>query len=228
MQIGVHSRVTQQGVDRVVVSFSYATCRWESDETLMRHWWDTLSLNIAATTLSFPASLFLSSLSHLLLPPPLLMNTQFMLGLSLHRNAISHSAKLKANLLAVCRKFSSCFPPWALHAVHALFRCRTAAACHWRMTLLTFPFKPSANITHTPRCLRIRFWIFEMCINFVTGSTKSYICQKAGKNSECSEATWLVDTLTKSISLNGIVDNKENPSVNFGFSMTSMTNSVES
>lgn len=194
----------------------------------MRHWWDTLSLNIAATTLSFPASLFLSSLSHLLLPPPLLMNTQFMLGLSLHRNAISHSAKLKANLLAVCRKFSSCFPPWALHAVHALFRCRTAAACHWRMTLLTFPFKPSANITHTPRCLRIRFWIFEMCINFVTGSTKSYICQKAGKNCECSEATWLVDTLAKSISLNGIVDNKENPSVNFGFSMTSMTNSVES
>lgn len=107
-----------------------------------------------------------------------LMNTQFMPSLSLHCIAISHSAKLKANLLPVCRKFSSPPPCFKLFTLFSAFLCH---CCCWRMTLLTFPFEPSANITHTPRCLRIRFWIFEMCINFVTGSTKSYICQKAGK-----------------------------------------------
>lgn len=54
--------------------------------------------------------------------PASLMNTQFMPSLSLHCNAISHSAKLKANLLPVCRKF---FSP-ALHL--ALFTLLSAAA----------------------------------------------------------------------------------------------------
>lgn len=119
MQIEIHSGATQPGVVRATVSFSYATCRWESDETLMRHtkpqYCKHYSLVLPLS--SFPLSTTLSPSSSISLTPP--SATPFAHEYAIyarpvsasHRNAISHSAKLKANLLAVCRKFSSCFPP---------------------------------------------------------------------------------------------------------------------